>query len=438
MARVAAPLLVSFRTPGRVRRAACVGGPLRILYFINEAMPTHRVDVASLFGKYLPRLGVQSDLVAMTLGPEPVSWGGGRVIGCPEPTSRIGRHVAKLLHDLRHLGAARRYDLLMVRDKPVFVLLALLWARFAGVRFAYWMSYPFPEEWLAFARERGLSLGVLRWAVVALRGRLSAFILYRIVLPQADHVFLQSDAMLRDLQARGVRMKRPVAVPMGVDLELLEASRPVLTPEQAQWHGRVEAAEGIVYFGLLDRSRRVDVLVRAFAQVAAQRPRALLLLCGDSYEPGDAEELRRLAVSLGLADRVIFTGWLGVDVVWELGRAARLAWSVLPRGPIFDVASPTKAVEYLALGLPVVANDQPDQAWVLAESGGGRCTGETPDEVAAASLELLADAEQAAAMGAAGRRWVLAQRSYRQLAQLVHDALALSKEPARAAAPPLV
>jgi hypothetical protein len=36
-------------------------------------------------------------------------------------------------------------------------------------------------------------------------------------------------------------------------------------------------------------------------------------------------------------------------------------------------ASPTKLVEYMALGKAVVANDHPDQRMVLEQSGAGIC-----------------------------------------------------------------
>jgi len=37
--------------------------PVRILQLVPEPLPTFRADVATLFGKYLPRHGVQCHLV---------------------------------------------------------------------------------------------------------------------------------------------------------------------------------------------------------------------------------------------------------------------------------------------------------------------------------------------------------------------------------------
>jgi glycosyltransferase involved in cell wall biosynthesis len=79
---------------------------------------------------------------------------------------------------------------------------------------------------------------------------------------------------------------------------------------------------------------------------------------------------------------------------------------------VLSATSPTKLVEYLALGRPVVATDHPEQRRVLAESGAGICVPFDEKELAEAILELLAHPEAAEDMGARGRAWVEANRSY--------------------------
>ena len=113
------------------------------------------------------------------------------------------------------------------------------------------------------------------------------------------------------------------------------------------------------------------------------------------------------------------TGWLPQPEALRLLACAELAWSPVPRGPLFDVSSPTKAVEYLGLGLPCVGNDIPDQQLVLERSGGGLCVSMTPQAFAEASLALLSDADLARQMGESGRRWVREHRDYAVLARQV-------------------
>lgn len=397
---------------------------MRILYFVREFHPTFRVDVAVLFGKYLPRLGVQSDLVTTVEDGPSIPWGGGQVFGATAAAGRIRRHLQSLSNDFSGLLKLRDgYDVIIVRDKPAFALFAWIASKLFRVPFGYWMSFPMPDEWLDFARERRSSLGFVRWAVVYLRGWFSYWALYKVVLPQADVAFLQSDAMVKDLRGRGVQMKHAVAVPMGVDHEAVDRSAAVLDERAAGWVTLMQQRETIVYLGTLERNRRLEIALHAFDRVRRSRPEALLALVGDAHEPDDVELLKDLTAKLGLSEHVIFTGWMSIAAAWTLVRAARVGFSPFPRGPIHETASPTKTVEYLALGLPVVANDQPDQAWVLQQSGGGLCTKLEADDLAQAMVQMLGDPEAARRYGEAGRVWVLANRSYERLASLVHAAL---------------
>lgn len=399
---------------------------MRVLFFVRERHPTFRVDVTVLFGKFLSRLGVSSDLVTLREPDRPAEWGGGEVFGPVATGGRLRINLAALLNDFRGLARiGSEYDMVLVRDKPLFTLWAWLVARLRGVPFAYWMSFPLPESALEFARERGPSIGLLRWLVVYGRGLLAYWALYKVVLPRADIAFVQSDEMLRVLRERGIRMRHPVAVPMGVDREAIEliAARDdsAIDPAAAGWLARARAAETVVYLGTVEENRRLELALQAFTTVLRARPEALLLIIGDADEPGDIEKLKSLARELGIAQRVVFTGWLDMATAWQLVRAARVGFSPCPRGVLYDVASPTKAVEYMALGLPVVANDLPDQAFVIGRSGGGLCTPLDPDAFAAAMIELLADPETARERGRAGRQWALENRNYESLANMVRD-----------------
>ena len=93
--------------------------------------------------------------------------------------------------------------------------------------------------------------------------------------------------------------------------------------------------------------------------------------------------------------------------------------SPFPRGYLLDSASPTKAIEYMALGLPVIVNDNPDQAQVIRESGEGLCVSLEPGAFAGALLELLGDPARRREMGEKGRRYVVKVRGYDKLAETV-------------------
>ncbi|MCC6145798.1 MAG: glycosyltransferase family 4 protein [Candidatus Hydrogenedentes bacterium] len=391
---------------------------MRLFFITAETWPTFRADVAVLFGKYLPRLGIHSDLVAgRTPGEAEQPWGGGEAILADISGGQAKKHVRTFLHywrALRRLDPAR-YDAIQVRDLPLPAALALWTARRHGLPFYYWMSYPMPEGQIALARERGLSAGLMKFLFPWVRGRVGRFLLYRLVLPRADHVFVQSERMKADMVARGIPAEKMTPVPMGVDLEAIEAE-PVAPADDPRLAGR----RVLVYLGTLDRPRRIEVLFDMLARVRREEPAALLVLAGDTHDDVHRAWLQEQARRAGVAEHVVWTGWLPMREGWRYVRAAEVGLSPIPRGPLLDVGSPTKVPEYLALGVPVVCNDNPDQQAIVEASGAGRCVPYTAEVFARAVVELLRlSAEKRQAMAREGARLIAEQRSYERLAELV-------------------
>jgi len=143
---------------------------------------------------------------------------------------------------------------------------------------------------------------------------------------------------------------------------------------------------------------------------------AKLCLVGAATEPGEENELKELAIELGIEDSTIFTGFLPMAEAWAYVGQADVAVSPFYPTPILCSTSPTKLVEYMAMGKPVVVNDHPDQKKVITESGGGICVTYDEHAFAAAIVELLNDPEQARIMGVRGRRYIEQHRSYTVLA----------------------
>lgn len=389
---------------------------MRLLFVTAEPYPTFRPDVAALFGKFLPRFGVGSDLVAereRKVDGE-VRWGGGEALLVASRDARPARYAASLAHYARTLLRAdgTRYHAIQVRDMPLVALIGLAAARRKGLPFFYWMSFPTAEGQMALARSRGLSAGLLRFLFPLLwRGWTHYFLIYRIVLPRADHVFVQSDRMREDLVAKGIPRHKLTPVVMGVDLELSAPER--IPPADDP---RLQGRRVLVYLGTFGPGRRIDILLDMVALVREQFPDVLLVLVGEAEDEGEGRRLRLHAREAGLADVALFTGWLPSYEGWRYVRAAEVGLSPFPRVKLLDSCSPTKAVEYLALGVPVVANDNPDQERILREGGGGLCVPLTPEDFAKAVCRLLADAPLRRAMAASGQAYVRAKRGYDTLA----------------------
>jgi glycosyltransferase involved in cell wall biosynthesis len=307
------------------------------------------------------------------------------------------------------------YDAFQVRDMPVLAAAAVVIARWKRRPLYYWMSYPMPEGQIELARQRRLSAGVMKFLYPWMSGHAGRWLLRHWVLRRASHLFVQSPAMKQELLALGVPGERITPVLMGVDLDALKPDE-----LQAVEDPRLAGRRVIAYLGTLDRSRRIEGLFAMLSRVRLREPRALLLIVGDTDDDVHRRWLREQAQEAGVAEHVIWTGWLPTREGWRWLRTAEVALSPFPRGPLLDSASPTKVPEYLALGLPVVCNDNPDQRSVIEVSGAGRCVPYTPEDFADAVVELLnLPAGERERMRAAGLRYVQEHRDYRRIAEQV-------------------
>ncbi|MTV41907.1 glycosyltransferase, partial [Duganella radicis] len=299
---------------------------------------------------------------------------------------RVAAGGSRLLRDARFALASLRTavgvpraecDLIQVRDMVSIGLLVMLVARLRGIPFVYWMSFLMCEGRVQRARAQLAAGGGLRSRLILAKGLVEQVLLYRVVLRGASHVCVQSDAMKDYVAARAIPAARISAVPMGVDTELLD--------QQQGAARRLPADQGvplIAYLGTLDHMRRLDLVIDALALVRQRHPAARLLLVGGSPDQADTDKLLAHAAALGLADAVHITGWMPGEQAWQLLRGADAAISYIPRGVMYDYSSPTKLLEYLALGIPSVGNDSPDQLHVLGRSEAGWLSGNTAPELA--------------------------------------------------------
>ncbi len=397
------------------------GQPFHIAYVVRDPLPPVRADVLTLFGTEMPRHGVATELVGQSGGQGPEgAWpaGGMHVVGTLEHRfASVCAPLWDLLGLLRALRGRRRPDCIQVRDKIASGLACRIVAAMLGLPFVYWMSFPIVEGFEVRRDDiRAAGRGRLRWFAHVLRARASRFLIYKMVLPGARHIFVQSQAMADWLAAQGIDRRRMTAVPMGVDAQSFDRSR--VEPVR---DARLDGRRVVLYLGRIARSRRSDFLLDVASELRKTLPEALLVIAGDAPSNDEMAWMRHEIEARGLRQHVLLTGWLPQRTALGYAVRAEVGLSPIPRGTLFDVSSPTKLVEYLALGIPCVANDIPDQKQVMEASGCGLCVPMEVGVFTAATLQLLNDrhaAEQAALRGPA---YVRSHRSYAILGRNVAE-----------------
>ncbi|QGP88760.1 glycosyltransferase [Gordonia sp. 135] len=166
-----------------------------------------------------------------------------------------------------------------------------------------------------------------------------------------------------------------------------------------------------------------DVLIRALPLIRRTIPDAVLVIVGGGPY---AEKLHALATRAGVEDQVIFTGSVPAEELSAYHNIADVfAMPSRTRGGGLDVEG--LGIVYLeasATGVPVVAGLSGGAPETVVEGVTGTTVdGTDVDAVAMAILSILGDRATAAEMGAAGRRFVVDNWQWSQMAARLRQLL---------------
>jgi glycosyltransferase involved in cell wall biosynthesis len=166
----------------------------------------------------------------------------------------------------------------------------------------------------------------------------------------------------------------------------------------------------VCFLGRLTAKKRLDLLVEAFAEVAAADQDAHLVVAGPDDE-GVGAGVRARVADLGLAGRVSFLGLVaGAAKAALLGRSRVLV--LASEDESFGVA----VAEALAAAIPVVVSEGVALHREVVAASAGLVVPLAPGPLAAAVLRFVEDPELAARCGANGRAWAWMRLSWDQAA----------------------
>ncbi len=212
-------------------------------------------------------------------------------------------------------------------------------------------------------------------------------------LRHCAHVVVPTES-IREMLAKTYGIEQGVTVvPTPVDLMKFRE----LQPAKVRARFGLEGEEVLLFVGRLAREKGLDMLVRAFTLIQELRPGVRLLLLGR----GPYEEALKAKISkLGLKDLVTFAGVVPHEEVPDYYAAADLF--------VFPSTTETQGlviIEAMAAGLPVVAVRAPGAVDILTERC-GVLTENTPEALARAVEDILADSERQRALSEQARRAV--------------------------------
>ena len=202
---------------------------------------------------------------------------------------------------------------------------------------------------------------------------------------------------------------RVFVVRSGPDLERLKVmpARPELRQGRRHLVG---------YMGVMNSQDGVGYLIHAAHHLLRARSDVQFVLIGDGP---DRPALERMAASLGVAEAVLFTGWLDSDEQLPWLNTCDLCVCPDPSNGFNDKCTMNKVLEYMALGKAVVQFDLPEGR-VSAGEAALYARPNDPADLAEKIATLLDDEALRRRLGAIGRQRIEGELSWqRQAPRLV-------------------
>lgn len=395
---------------------------MKCLYISADTYPPFRVDVEVLFGKKMREIGCQNLFILQSKDKCKKSyktkWLGNIVIVGKnyigkKPFQKFINQTYGLINDIRAIPYLHKNDIdfIILKDKFISAALFSVLSKKFKKPLIYWLSYPYPEANIHKAKNNKYFL------FYYLRGRVYAFLLYKIILKLCVYAFVQSEQMKKDIVTKGIDSAKLSAVPMGVELENDDFKI------KNDYLKNSNAYPKILYLGTMVKVRKIDFVLRVFKKVIKIIPNAMLYMVGGSEIDEDLEYLKNYAKKLNIDKSILFTGLINRKEALNYVKEADVCLSPFYPTPILNSTSPTKIIEYMALKKPIVGNDHPEQKKIIKEANCGICVHYNEKEFANAIIKIIESPQESIVMGINGRKYIEKHRDYKIIAQEVKKKL---------------
>jgi glycosyltransferase involved in cell wall biosynthesis len=291
----------------------------------------------------------------------------------------------------RRLARERAFDVVHACNPPDLLLPAVRSLKRAGTAFLFDHHDLVPELYLS---RFGRGEDVLYRATLAVERRT-----FRL----ADVVVSTNESYRRVALGRGRKREEDVFVVRSApDLGRFT----LVEPDPSLRRGKDYL---LVYLGVMGPQDGVDHALRALALVARRRGdwHAVFVGSGDV-----ADDMRALAIELGIGEKVDFPGRLSDGDVRRVLSSADVCLAPDPKNALNDVSTMNKIVEYMAMSRPFVSYDLVESR---VSAGDAAVYARANDvEAFARGVELLLDdPERRLEMGRLGRRRVETELSWK-------------------------
>lgn len=315
-------------------------------------------------------------------------------------------HSLKKLGLIKNLIQDSNIDLIQARNSVFDGLLALKARKKYKIPFVYQLTFTEP----------GISFDDNNKSILSTLYQKFASILHDYILRKADAILPTSIYMKYYLRNKVFDEGKIFPLPMCVNTKRFFPNQKI---QQLKTKYDLQNKKTFIYIGTMAKIRHLDIIVRAFFLVKKEIKNSKMLMVGDG---SGKEELEHLTMNLKMESDIIFTGEVPYSEVPKYICLADIGLSPIPPLFIYKMSSPSKMLEYMASGIPVVGNREIlDMRNIISKSKCGILVDFDAKSFATAMITLIKKEELAKNMGESGREWVIKNRSYEQMAKKVEE-----------------
>ena len=300
--------------------------------------------------------------------------------------------------------AVSRSDIVVVESPPLFLGLTASLYRFAYRRpYLFHVADPWPDY--------PIQMGALSNPVLIRMARWIEAVSYR----HASLITTVSPGIVDRLSANPAARGKVRLLRNGVDVTRFQPARSAAEARAAL--GWPEAPLTLVYAGSVGLAQGLDTLIDAVAPLAGHG--VVVRVVGEGF---DRSRLAAEVAGRGL-DHIQFAAAVQPDMVPTVLAAADAILVLLRPGSLNREAMPTKLVEGLAAGRPLVVSADGDAADIVSEAGAGLTTPAGDADALRRAIEQFPGGGERIEMGRRARRLAEATFDRKQTVRALSDYL---------------
>jgi len=393
---------------------------IKILLLPDTPFPNNRPMLISLWNTHFSSRGHNLVwIMKPTFKSEKLrkfSWGKSELYLSPSNNgnslfAKIFNHLSTFFfqfHLVKKILENNDIDIIHAHDGFIEGTIARLFSKKYNTHFSFGYTAPFVRMKEKSVKESSFLKALIRYPW------------YLFVRKLYSRIFIESDLIFSISKKLGIKIAEEFSInPEKIQPVPESASNLFLSYKKNYMD---HSKKSIIYLGSVKSDRKLEFLIDTFNLVLQDCPETNLIILGGNKFDQEVLILKNYAKQLKIRHKVEFIDKVVYGNVPEILSQSSIGISPIPPVDIFLDSTPTKAIDYLSLGLPVVLNEEiHDQKELLEQSGGGILVKYDTKSFAEAIIWLLENPEKAKEMGQNGRKWLIDHRNFESLSEKIES-----------------